>query len=71
MNRTTVNAAMESAEKFLLRCKELVAEKAFDPDYSIRTKPDTYYSHPAARGGAVRRASMDLTRDLATMRRPS
>lgn len=60
MNRDTLDAAIADAEKFLTYahqlCQELDDEAGAYPGAKIR--------------GQVRRASMDLTRSLADLRRP-
>jgi hypothetical protein len=59
MNDTSVKEAERAAKEFLRRTAEW--RKAEDkPPFFVGTK----------RSGAVRRASMDLTRALAEMRRP-
>lgn len=68
MTRTKLRAAIVEAQRFLDRAKYL--------DYLIVTESDqggaafrrAVYGEPKA-AGAVRRASMDLTRALAELRR--
>jgi len=60
MNRDKLQTAIQEAERFLDRARHL-------PEYI----PDGRYyenNHPKERG-AIRRASMDLTRALADLRR--
>lgn len=68
MNRKTVNAAMISARRFLRDAEWLLGDEGFDIDYT-KNKLAMSLSSPNAKSGAVRRASMDLTRDLAAMRK--
>lgn len=71
MNRRQVEAAVVEAERFLDAAKALLATE-------VRAWNDGVWSTTAWKGGsdapkqsgAVRRASMDLTRSLAEMRRP-
>lgn len=66
MNRDKLAAAVAEAERFIKRAKAL-------------PKPRPYESHGRSliddnfprEQGAIRRASMDLTRSLADLRRPS
>ena len=61
MNLDTVNEAITEARRFIQRAeawKKVEAEKA-----------KSYYNNPKE-SGAMRRASMDLTRALAKMRKP-
>lgn len=69
MNRKTVNAARDAAIRFLDRANSLLKDEGFDRDYT-KNKLAMSPSPPNAKAGAVRRASMDLTRDLAAMRKP-
>lgn len=71
MNRNTVNAARDAAIRFLDRANALLKDKGFDPDYTKRDKLAPYDIFPNVKTAALRRVSMDLTRDLAAMRRPS
>ncbi len=57
MNADTLRAAVAEAQRFIERAKVAIAEQPT----CVGTKA----------GGAVRRASLDLTRALAEMRRPS
>lgn len=57
MNRAKLNAAVAEAERFIKRAKAWDAR-------AIEWKG-------TKEGGALRRASMDLTRALADLRRPS
>ena len=60
MNTETLNAACKAADVFLERAMALATEWA--------DGGDTY--SPPKLSGALRRASMDLTRALADLRRP-
>lgn len=70
MNRKTVNAAIDAAHRFIQMADVLLKDEGFDFDY-MANKPTPYRTPPNAKSGAVRRASMNLTRDLAAMRKPS
>lgn len=61
MNLGTVNEAIAEARRFIKRAEDWKRAEA--------EKAKTYYSNPKE-SGAVRRASMDLARALATMRKP-
>jgi len=71
MNRIKLAIAIQEAERFLERARDL-------PDAVERILPwhpadgETYMDDaiPPIHGGAIRRASMDLTRALADLRRP-
>ena len=58
MNRAKVQAAKGEAERFIERCDDYLND------------PPQYEFAVSKVGGAVRRASMDLTRALADLRRP-
>ena len=58
MNLKTMIAAKKEAERFIVAVKAAIAEKEADHTYATKLS------------GAARRASMDLTRALADMRRP-
>lgn len=66
MNEAKVRAAKAEALRFIERCDALIdacaKDNARDPRWAT-------WGHPKEQG-AVRRASMDLTRSLAEMRRP-
>ncbi len=62
MNHNTLQAAITEAERFLALAKELQAQSAHT---------DWIYVQGTAASGATRRASMDLTRALADLRRSS
>lgn len=62
MNRAKINAAVLEAKRFLSRHKE----------YESAIKTLNGYSYIGTKeSGALRRASMDLTRSLAEMRKPN
>ncbi len=56
MNRQTLTAAVKEAERFIVSARKSLAASV-------------EYSNPKE-NGAVKRASMDLTRALAEMRKP-
>lgn len=60
MNVKTLTRAVEEAERFQRLARELM---------SLLPDVEEYYS-PSKEGAAVKRASMDLTRALADMRKP-
>ena len=60
MNAQTVKDAMRAAKEFLRRAQAV--EKYVTEDSWV---------NPSKESGALRRASMDLTRALADMRRPN
>lgn len=60
MNRRTVNAAIKAAEDFIDAARAAKAELEESNHWVVGTKNT----------GALRRASMDLTRRLADMRKP-
>ena len=62
MNQKTLQAAISEAQRFLDLAKDLHMQSAHIDWIDIQG---------TARSGAVRRASMDLTRALADLRRPS
>lgn len=62
MNQKTLQAAISEAQRFLDLAKDLHWQSAHD---------HLIYIRGTARSGAVRRASMDLTRALADLRKPS
>ena len=60
MNKDTVKFAMSEAKRFLMTAEawqKLMKDEAYPP--------------PSREGGAVKRASMDLTRALSDLRKPS
>ena len=72
MNRETLKAAVAEAERFLARAKDVPAPIERAPaEWTKDGKAWMDDSIPPKDGGAVRRASMDLTRALADLRRPS
>ena len=64
MTRPTLNAAIVEAERFLRRAKSLVGVANLHP---VQAKSHDFLDHPKEQG-AVKRASMDLTRILADLR---
>lgn len=71
MNRDTLKVAIAEAERFLARAKAIPepVERVKSWDASGDTFLDD--SIEPKDSGAVRRSSMDLTRALADLRRPS
>jgi hypothetical protein len=61
MNRGTLQFAIEEARRFLRLAKELDADAKRD---------EFYFGVASKRNGAVKRASMDLSRALSNLRRP-
>lgn len=61
MDAAKLNAAIKEAKRFLEKAKGLKDVEVAFPEYGF---------HPRE-SGAVRRASMDLTRALADLRRPA
>lgn len=66
MTPTTLNAAIAAAQEFIRRAK-LVETQTVTPDVG---RPWTYVE-PGRNAAAAKRASLDLTRALADMRRSS
>lgn len=74
MTRDTITAAIAEAERFVERAKALLAVEVNTWDYrdgSRNLREWKLTSDAPKEQGAVRRASMDLTRSLAEMRRRS
>ena len=76
MNRRTVKDARAEAQRFIARCDALLATQVeqYDHETNRRSKTpwDGIYAFSAPKQtAAARRASMDLTRALAEMRKPS
>lgn len=74
MNRKNVTAARNEAKRFIAACDALLAVNITHYDHETRqylsgTWQTTHDSAPV-QTGAVRRASMDLTRSLSAMRKP-
>lgn len=68
MRKKVVEEAKREAKRFLERVEQMEKE-ARTYDFSEK-KNDPYYE-PGKLTGAVRRASMDLTRALVAVRRPN
>jgi len=64
-----LNNTIEEAEKFLKKAKELRNLMEEDKKREMESKDYYYSSGNPKESGAVRRASMDLTRSLADLRR--
>lgn len=62
MTAKTLRATIAMAEKFLVAAKEVRIHISHDGDYE--------YISRTRESGACRRASMELTRSLADMRKP-
>lgn len=65
MNRDKLKTAMEEAERFLKRCRELPEPCPYENEHM---KGHMYDFFPKEQG-AIKRASMDLTRALADLRK--
>lgn len=66
MNRDKLNAAVAEAERFIKRAKALPKPEP----YEVGGRKFMNDNFPRE-SGAIRRASMDLTRALAELRRPA
>ena len=66
MTPQTLRAAMAEAERFITAATDLLARDETDSRQERRTYPLT----GSKASGATRRASLDLTRALAEMRKP-
>lgn len=73
MKIDTVTAAIQEAERFLQRARRAVAEHKAEAMLATNARPpdNTYLLAGPRETGALRRASMDLTRALADLRRAS
>ena len=71
MQKANINRAVLEAQQFIARAREFLAKTAI-PDGEYDYKGKVHKTCPAAplESGALRRASLDLTRSLAAMRRP-
>lgn len=65
MNRDKLKTAMEEAERFLKRCRELPDPRPYESEHM---KGCMYDFFPKEQG-SIKRASMDLTRALADLRK--
>ena len=71
MQKANITRAVLEAQRFLARAKDyLEATKNPDGSYEYQGKIHKTYPSAPAESGAMRRASLDLTRPLAAMRRP-
>ena len=71
MNADSLSRAIDEASRFIERAKRLLS--AHRKAERRREHPEEYVLSPitgSAQSGAVKRASMDLTRALADLRRP-
>jgi len=66
MNRTTLSIAVAEARRFIARTEELPQPEPYEVPGSERHF--THDNYPRQQG-AIKRASMDLTRALADLRR--
>ncbi|WP_242186407.1 hypothetical protein [Sphingomonas sp. CARO-RG-8B-R24-01] len=71
MNRETLKIAIAEAERFIARAKAVPEPVSVPKDWLKASETFVDDSIPPKDGGAVRRASMDLTRALADLRKPS
>lgn len=71
MQQSNITRAVLEASRFLARAKEY-QEAVKNPHGSYEWEGKIHKTHPAApmESGSLRRASLDLTRALAAMRRP-
>ena len=69
MDKKKIDRAVEEAKRFLDRVKELQVEQKKVVTYESCGEKYTYVPSCPKECGAVRRASMDLTRALADLRR--
>jgi hypothetical protein len=69
VNRDKLKAAIAEAERFIARAKTLPKPTTYEVPGS-QFNPFTHDNFPREQG-AIRRASMDLTRALADLRRPN
>ncbi len=66
MNKRTLTTAENEAERFLAKIRELRELNNFSTG-----EIGSYHNNNPREQGAVKRASMDLTRALADLRRPA
>ena len=69
MDKKKLDTAVEEAKKFLEKVKELQTEQKKTTTYEFQGKQHISIPSCPKESGAVRRASMDLTRALANLRR--
>jgi len=69
MDKKKLDTAVNEAKKFLDRVKELQTEQKKTMTYEVFGEQHTYIPSCPKESGAVRRASMDLTRALADLRK--
>jgi len=69
MDKKKIDKAVEEAKRFLDKVKELQTEQKKVVIYESYGEKHTYTPSCPKECGAVRRASMDLTRALADLRR--
>jgi len=61
-----ISRARHEAERFMARCEELIDRYENDPEFRAMLEVGVGYKETAA----VKRASMDLSRALAEVRKP-
>ena len=77
MNRRTTEEAVREAERFIARARKLLKEDDRVKQLEKEAEKEGRYVHISGpfygsrESGSARRASMDLTRALAEMRRPT
>jgi len=69
MDEKKLKTAVEEAKRFLDRVKELQNEQKITVRYFVGEKEYTHIPSCPKESGAVRRASMDLSRALAALRK--
>lgn len=69
MKHTALSAAIAEAERFLRAARKLQSVERQDPVNALARGNEWVSSYHPRESGAARRASMDLTRALAEMRR--
>lgn len=70
MDREKLKTAIAEAERFLKRAKAIKPPERVPADWKKDGSTFLDESIPPKESGAVKRASMDLTRALADLRRP-
>lgn len=68
MKDLTLQLAINEAKRFIGRCEELKKARIIKESFVHNGETFTYNKPAARQSGAVRRASMDLTRVLADLR---
>lgn len=70
MKTEEIKSAINEAKRFIKRAELLIEGRKQKNSYTYDGKTFTYDKSCAKESGALRRASMDLTRQLAQMRKP-